>query len=156
MRGGVLTVERRAAVDTINRSPLHHAWCWEDDAPAGAYHSERECVQHARTSDGLVLLLAGELTQITRAEYEAAREGGANRYVFVRQSASLTEDAERFIEEERNDNTVTGNFANTSELATSLTKSLYESAVRAERSAVCERRRAEMGSQLPTVKAGGQ
>ena len=149
MHDGSLNEERRAAADTINDSPLHHAWCWEDDAPVGAHHSEEECTQHARTSDGLVLLLADELTQVTRAEYVAARENGASRYVFVRQGAPLTDEAEQFVEAERKRMTVTGSFANTSELKTRLTKALFESAVRSERESVTRRRTAEMGSTVP-------
>jgi hypothetical protein len=151
MSDGSLADERRAAANTINDSPFHHAWCWEDNAPAGALHSEDECVGHARTSDGLVLLLADELTRVTRAEYVAARENGANRYIFMREGASRTDETQQVIKTERERTTITRSFANISELKTGLTKALMESAVRAERRAITSRRRAEMGS---TISAG--
>lgn len=149
MRSGALAAERRAVSDTINGSPMHHAWTWEDDAPAGAYHSEAECVLYAGTSDGLVLLLAGALTRVTRAEYEAARRAGADRFVFVRTGTALTDDASRFVDGERNNRTITRQFANISELRTSLTQALFHSAVRASRHDVLRRREAELGSSVP-------
>jgi hypothetical protein len=149
MRDGVLDRERRTAADTINDSPIHHAWCWEDNAPAGAYHSERECTGYAASSDGLLLLLGSELTRVTRAEYETARRNGADRYIFIRQSDVLDAETETFVEHEQKNRTVTRNFANLSELRTNLTNALWTSAVRASRQAGIVRRRAEMGSTPP-------
>ncbi len=150
MRDDVLATERRVVVETINDSPMHHAWCWEDDAPAGALHSEAECLGYAASSDGLVLLLASELTAVTRAEYEAARQNGADRYVFLRTGVQLGADAKRFVEQEQRDRTITKNFANVSELRTSLTGALMSSAVRASREEGLRRRSVELGSTPPT------
>lgn len=151
MRDNVLADERRAAADTINDSPMHHAWCWEDDAPAGAYHSEDECVGYAGSSDGLVLLLGSELTRVTRAEYETARRNGAERFIFLRQSDELDATAKTFIEGEQRNRTVTRNFANLSELRTSVTSALWHSAVRACRNEQLRRRDVELGSAPPSA-----
>jgi hypothetical protein len=149
MAPAVLTDERRAAADTINSSPLHHAWCWEDDAPTGANHAETECVGYAGSSDGIVLLLGVELTRVTRAEYEAARRNGAERFIFLRQSDALDATAKRFVEGEQKNRTVTRGFANLSELRTSLTSALLESAVRSSRKVLLQRRDVELGSMPP-------
>lgn len=149
MHGNVLAEERRVTAKTINDSPMHHAWCWEDNSRAGAYHSEAQCVGFAGTSDELVLLLGTKLTPITRAEYEAARTNGAGRYIFLRQSDELDAVASAFVEHERTNRVVTRNFANISELRTSLMKSLYASAVRAKRDDIVRRRTIELGSVAP-------
>ena len=149
MREDVLKEERRTAAHTINESPVHHAWCWEDNAPAGAYHSEAECTGYAASSDGIVLLLGAELTRVTKAEYEAARRNGADRYIFIRQSDTPDADTKAFIETEQRSRTVTRQFANLSELRTNLTTALLTSAVRAARHDVIRRRDAELGSKVP-------
>jgi len=149
MHGNVLADERRAAADTINGSPIHHAWCWEDNAPAGAYHSEGECIGYAESSDGLVLLLGTRLTRVTRAEYEAARHNGADRFIFIRQNDVLDPATQTFVEAEQTNRTVTRNFANLSELRTSLTEALWHSAVRASRMEQLRRRKVELGSAPP-------
>jgi hypothetical protein len=71
---GSLDDERAAVVEAISTFPTHRAWAWENDAPAGALHSENECIGYARSSDELVLLLATDLTPITEAEYQAAKK----------------------------------------------------------------------------------
>jgi hypothetical protein len=149
MRDDVLAAERRATADTINASPIHHAWCWEDNAPAGAYHSEAECLGYAGTSDGLVLLLGPELTRVTRAEYEIARKNGADRFILIRKGDVLEAATQTFVETEQKNRTVTRNFANLSELRTTLTEALWNSAVRASRSEQIRRRNVELGSRLP-------
>jgi hypothetical protein len=153
MRDDVLLAERRAAADTINASPMHHAWCWEDDAPAGAYHSEQECLGYAGSSDGLVLLLGAELTRVTRAEYEVARKNGADRFILIRTGDVLEAATKSFVESEQKSRTVTRNFANISELQTTLTAALWGSAIRASRGEQLRRRRVELGSRMPPTGA---
>ena len=96
-RCGFSSHPRCAAAPSLQKGELHRIplivlLCTTlgvgDDAPAGAYHSEEECVQYARTSDGLVSLLAGALTRVTRAEYEAARRAGADRFVLCARAQS--------------------------------------------------------------------
>jgi hypothetical protein len=149
MRDDVLAAERRVTADTINDSPIHHAWYWEGSAPPGAYHSEAECIGYAESSDGLVLLLGSELTRVTRAEYEAARRNGADRFIFIRQTDVLEAATHTFVEGEQKRKTVTRKFANLSELRTSITEALWYSAVRASRMEQVRRRRVELGSVPP-------
>lgn len=151
MSGNVLAVERRVAADTINDTPMHRAWCWEDNARAGAYHSEAECVRFAAASDGIVLLLGQRLTRITRAEYQAASQNGADRFIFVRNGESRTRQASQFIRRERRTAAITRNFANLSELRSHIVESLLASAVRASRQAVVNRRRVLAGTTIPAA-----
>jgi hypothetical protein len=76
--------ERIVAADSVDQIAGHRAWFWERDAAGGVLHSEQECVKYAKASAGLILLVDGELSDIVRAEYEAARAGGANRFIFIR------------------------------------------------------------------------
>lgn len=73
MRGGGLARERAVAIDAIDGAAIHRARAWERDAHAGPYCSEAVCLGHARMSDALVLLVAEDLTPITRREYLAAK-----------------------------------------------------------------------------------
>lgn len=144
---GSLDEERAAVVEAIATFPTHRSWAWENDAPAGALHSENECIGFAGSSDELVLLLARDLTPITEAEYRAAKSNGAQRYILIREREG--EDREdyikRFIEQERQDRTVTRNFQNTSELRTHLVNSIKQAQVRAAREQIWSRRNVQLG-----------
>ncbi|MEE2522808.1 hypothetical protein V1639_11630 [Pseudarthrobacter sp. J75] len=144
---GTLDDERAAAVDAINKFPTHRSWSWEKDAPAGALHSENECIGFAGTSDELVLLLARDLTPITEAEYRAAKQNGAQRYVFIREGDSREQDenVKTFIAEERADRTVTRYFQNIDELQTHLVNSIKQAQVRASREQILVRRNLRIG-----------
>jgi hypothetical protein len=115
MRGDPLRAERETAVNAIESSPLALAWCWERHARAGEYCAVGICIGHARTSDGLVLILGDTLTPITRQEYVAAGKAGAARFILVQDGVDRDSEATEFIRHER-DSAVTKNFANLSEL----------------------------------------
>lgn len=136
--------ERRAAASIINTFPHRRAWLWEDDAPAGAYHSEDECVGLAGGSDELVLILGKDLSRVTRAEFEAARDAGAQRYIFISQQVQQDEEVEEFIVTERG-SAVTRYYRNSEEFNSLLHKSLSVSAVRAFREQLARRRRVQLG-----------
>jgi len=129
---GSLDAERRSAAGAINRLDTHKSWWWEEDAPAGVLHSELECIQFARTSDGLILLVAGDLSDIIYSEYRAARAANAETYIFIREQDDLPDDVRTFITEERK-GIVTRNFQNTAELETYIYSSLRRTVVRAAR-----------------------
>lgn len=135
-----LDAERRAAVETVNRFPHRSSWLWEDDAPAGVYHSERECTGIAGSSDELILILGQDLSAITRAEYEAAKKGGAQRYVMIRGTDVQDPDVKSSIAVART-GTVTRNFNNVGELRSHLYTSLNAATVRASREQSITRRR---------------
>lgn len=143
---GTLDDERKVAAKTIERLVTHRAWWWERDAPTGVLHSENECIQFARTSDGLVLLVGGELSAIVRAEYAAAKKAAAERYIFirVRDGEDLPRDVDEFIKRERA-TAVTRNFQNVAELESHLYNAVIHSTVRAGREVQIERRRTEVG-----------
>lgn len=130
--------ERRAAAEAVDRVVGHRAWWWERDAPIGVLHSERECESFARTSTSLILLVAGDLSDIVYAEYEAARAGGANRYILIRDADELPEEVQEFINGQRNE-VVTRNFRNTDELQSHIHTGLTRSVVRALNEQVLER-----------------
>lgn len=137
-----LSEARRRAAATIDRMPTHRAWWWERDAGMGVLHSEQECVKYAGASDGIVLLIAGELSPIVYAEYAAAKAASAQRYIFIfdREGTDLPDDVRAFVDRERG-SVVTRNFQNEAELETHLYQALIRSSVRAAREGQIERRR---------------
>ncbi len=129
MHGGALVNERQAAAKAINDTGFAFAWLWENDACAGPYSSEEICLGHARTSDGLVLILAKRLTPITRKEYEEADNAGVPRYVFLKQGTIRSPQVNLFVKKIRAKATTTANFNNLSELETQIKAALYRYAV---------------------------
>lgn len=144
---GTLDGERKIAADTIERLVTHRAWWWERDAPTGVLHSENECVKFARTSDGIVLLVGGELSPIVYSEYRAAKIASAERYIFirVREGDVLPADVRDFVDHERK-TAVTRNFQNEAELESHLYQALIHTSVRAAREVQIERQRKEVQS----------
>ncbi|HVE95046.1 MAG TPA: hypothetical protein VNB24_09010 [Acidimicrobiales bacterium] len=141
MRGGALNAERVAAAEAIESTTFHEAWYWERDANAGPYCAEHVCVGHAGTSDGLVLLLADELTPITRKEFEAAEAAGAPCFVLIRDGAQPSQEALDFVREQQG-HAITTRFGNDSELRTRVVGALLQNAVSATRRDAFQRRMA--------------
>ena len=138
MRGKVLINERQATAKAINETGFAFAWLWENDACTGPYSSEAICLGHARTSEGLVLILAKHLTPVTQKEYEAADNTGVPRYVFLKQGTRHDPQVNRFIKNIRAKATTTGNFNNISELETQVKSALYRYAVDSVRKRIIE------------------
>jgi hypothetical protein len=139
MRGGVLSAERAAAVQAVEGSSFATAWYWERDAKAGPYSAEAICLGHARTSDGLVLILARDLTPVTYREYMAAQSAGAPCYILLKESVSRTKEVRRFIDQQRS-RAVTVHFGNLSELRTQITDALFNYVVQATRKEILRTR----------------
>jgi hypothetical protein len=133
MRRRVLDAERVAAVDAIESTQLASAWHWERDAHAGPYCAREVCLGHARTSDGLVLIVGRRLTPLTREEYEAASANGVPRYVFLKQGIGREAATRRFVETEQRREVVTKGFVNVSELQTQIKEALLHYWVQAVR-----------------------
>lgn len=123
MRDGVLDDERRAASETVQKLPFAFPWWWEGNAFAGPYCAETVCVEQARSSDGLILILGEQITPITAREYEAARDSGASCYIFIKEGPHRDAQAQEFVERERA-NGVTRNFRNLSELRALITDAI--------------------------------
>jgi hypothetical protein len=87
MRTGRLRRERLAVASVVDKHPDAEPWLWERNARAGRYSSFEVCVGTARTSDILLLILADELTDVTEAEWRAAKDGGANCALFAKRIA---------------------------------------------------------------------
>lgn len=147
MSSGSLRRERRAAAEAIERTGIASPWWWEMSARAGPYSAARVCLGHARTSDGLVLILATQLTSMTRREYLAARSRGVPRYIMLKASASRDGAAERFVRREQRDS-VTEPFRNLSELRTRVVGALAQQASTAVRREIlrAQQRAARAGS----------
>ncbi len=134
MKGRCLGTERLAAIEAIESVSFAEPWCWERNSVAGSVCAEAFCLGHARTSDGLVLIVDDDLTTITRKEYKAAYDRGVRCYILQKDrdvQPSLT--VQRFINGERKRGAVTKRFQNVSELRTEVTKSLISHAVDAVR-----------------------
>lgn len=141
---GTLDPERKAAVDAVASVTGHKAWWWEEDAPMGILHSVNECAKFAHHSDGLILLVAGPLSDVIYAEYHAARRGGAERYILIRENEALPDDVNDFIRSERGD-LVTRNFANLDELKSHIFNALRHTQLRALRHRIADRIEARAG-----------
>lgn len=137
---GSLDEERSRTAAAVNRLDTHKAWWWEADAPAGVLHSENECIKFAGSSDGLILLVAGDLSKIIYSEFSAAVDASAERYIFIRDDGDIPDEVRAFIKKER-ESVVTRNFQNVAELETHVYQSLKRTAVRAMREVQLERRR---------------
>jgi hypothetical protein len=140
MRGGVLAVERGAAVEAIDTMPWYRAWAWERDAAPGPYSAWRVCVGHAKTSDVLVLLLSDDLSPITRKEYRAAKRAGVPRLVLLKAGSSRSDAAEHFVITEQR-SSITAEFANLAELRTQVLQGLQSYALRAHRESILAARK---------------
>lgn len=135
-----LDAERVVTAKAVDRVSGHRAWFWERDAAMGALHSEHECVKYAKTSAGLILLVDGDLSPIVHAEYRAAREGGANRFILIRKGAELPDDVAAFIKDQQMSEVVTRNFQNEDELDSLVYDALSRAIVRAVTEATIDRR----------------
>jgi hypothetical protein len=146
MRDGTLRRERKAAAEAIEATPISLAWYWERDAKAGPYSSERVCVGHARTSDGLVLILSDDITPITRREFRAAKTAGAPCFILVKEGAALSASVRRFLARERR-GAISQTFSNLSELRTAVTGAINFHAVMSARVLILKRRRTPRNQQ---------
>lgn len=144
MAEGALTSEREAAIAAVEEFRPARAWAWEKDAPAGSFYSEEECVERARTSDALVLIVEDELTPVTRKEFEAAEKGTATVIVLARRGVRRNPELTRFINKLRG-RTITKEFSDLNELKAEVDLALWEWFVRGGRTLglqVQEQRRA--------------
>ncbi len=134
MAGGVYVVERSGCAAAVEGTGIARAWYWERDANAGPYCSERICLGHAATADGLILILGQELTRITRQEFEVARARGVATFVLLDQRETPNADASEFVASVRA-HSVTKSFGNLSELETHVIDALRQFAVQSWRRA---------------------
>jgi hypothetical protein len=123
MARNVLLDERLAAAEAVESNEILRAWYWERDAAAGPYCAEATCIGYARTSDALILILAEEISPVTRKEYEAASREGKPCLVFVKSNVEHDDETKEFISQVQR-HSVTGKFANVSELRTQITTAL--------------------------------
>ena len=142
MKDNALKAERRAAIEAIREFPLADPWAWEESAAAGPYYSERECVAQAGTSDALVLILAEDITPITRSELNAALAAGVPIFVMLKTGVTRDVDLERLVKRIRGEGHTTVNFSSPGELKTRITKALHTGAVRWWREQMLHRREA--------------
>jgi hypothetical protein len=132
MNGDPLRAEREAAVQAIESTALARAWCWEQHARAGEFCAEAVCLGHARTSDGLILILGDSLTPVTRKEYVEAGKARAARFILMQDGVARDDEAREFIRRER-DEAITKSFANLSELSKHIRDALTYHAVSSAR-----------------------
>jgi hypothetical protein len=123
MRG--YEVVREQCAKTIEGTGIMRAWYWERDARAGPRSAPHVCLQRAGTSDGLILIVGRELSDITRQEYEAATGRHIPTFVFVDQSKKQTKVTKDFIAAAQGKVT-TGVFANENELRSNVLNAVRE------------------------------
>lgn len=139
MAGGALEAERRAAILAVESFRPARAWAWERDAPAGSFYSEEECVKRAGTSDALVLIVEGELTRVTEAEFKAARAGTATLIVLARRGVRHDRRLTGFIREARR-TAITKEFDDLDDLRSEIDLALWEWFVRGGRTLALQTR----------------
>lgn len=132
MRGSLMP-DRAAAAAAVESTSMHSAWYWERDADAGPYCSKGICLGHARTADCLLLLLEDDLSAITRAEYLEAKRHHVPRFVFLREGATLTPAAERFVNRERRSDIVYRKYSSAAELQAGIVSALFRYAIVSQR-----------------------
>jgi hypothetical protein len=125
---------RKFCAETIEGTQIMRAWYWERDARAGPRSSANVCLQRAGTSDGLILIVGRELSDITRQEYEAATGRHIPTFVFVDQSKRQTKVTKQFIAGAQNEVT-TRPFANEQELRSNVLDAIRECTSRLYRAA---------------------
>jgi hypothetical protein len=135
MSGGTYTVERQGCASAVDGTGIARAWYWERDTSAGPYCAEGVCLGQAASADGLILILGDELTQMTRREYEVAREREIPTFVFIDERLALNVEAEEFVRAERAGPAVTKNFTNLSELKTHVVDAIHTFGVQSWRRA---------------------
>lgn len=126
MAGGVYVTERSSCAETVDQIGFARAWYWERDSNAGPYCSEKVCLGHAAMSDGLILILGDELTEITRKEYEVARARRIPTFVFIDQRFTRDVGTETFITSVRRRRSVTKDFGNIAELQSHVQDALVQ------------------------------
>ena len=139
MRDGSLAAERQTAVRVIDSHPWHKAWTWESSAQAGPYSARRVCIANAETSDALVLIVADDLTSITKSEYFAAKKQGVPRFILAKADVVRSPDLEQFLKRERS-KSVTVNYRNLPEFRSRIRGALREFGIRSHRAEILRER----------------
>lgn len=139
MRGGRLAAERQAVIDTIDKTSVAVSWAWEKDPAAGPYNAEGTCLQYAATSDGLFLILADELTDITKKEYLAARDAGVPCFILVKDGIEQSASAKAFLRREGRSSTYR-RFRDLADLREQVAWAIYYYSIRAWRRVGIRRR----------------
>lgn len=135
-----LARERAIVASEINTcgGGLFKAWRWEEDGVSGASEINL-CKTAASESDGIVLLLANDVSPIVEAEFQAAWKSRALCFVFTKKTRGLTANCRRFVERLAKLKVTPLRFQNESELRSSLQTKLMH-AVRRELRAQRRRR----------------
>lgn len=139
MRDGALKQERKAAADVIASLGFAEPWWWEGNAAAGPYCAKGICLGHARTSDGLVLIIGDELTTMTQEEFQAAQDAGVECFIFVQDGVSRDDETDGFIGEQQQHAT-TGQWATVEELESQIVRAIHNAVIRSHRVRALERR----------------
>ncbi len=127
-----LDAERLAVADALEGTGIARAWYWERDGHAAAGRYSDICLHHVLASDGLVLLLGGDLSPRVRKEYTAARRAGHPCYIFVKEGCQQDLQVSRFLERQRR-SLSTRNFHNLSELRSHVVDALATEVARSWR-----------------------
>jgi tetratricopeptide (TPR) repeat protein len=152
MADDALKAEREAAADAIEGFGLTKAWAWERSANAGPYCSEEECVRQAGTSDALILIIGGELSDITRKEYEAAYAAKVPIFAMLQAGADRPQEVRDFVALLR-ERGITTAFSTPGELASQVTKALHTWLLRSGRAEQLRRREAQGAASVARAMA---
>ena len=122
--------EREAAIAAITATQMVLPWAWEHEALAGHYPYEETCLHVASRSDGLVLLVDGNVSPLCEKEYAAAATAKKTCYIFIKAGRVLDAETETFIEAQRRLGSNPIRFRSLDELKSALSKSLQAECIR--------------------------
>jgi hypothetical protein len=131
LKGDCLRAEREAAIQLLETTGIIAPWASERNIPAGDYPYEDTCLQVAANSDGLLLIVDGELTPFCKREYDAAAKSQRTCFIFLKDGSVLDESANQFVQDQRARGKNIVRFRNLDELRSLLTTSLQAEFVRA-------------------------
>jgi hypothetical protein len=124
--------ERVAVAEAVEGTGIARAWYWERDGQASPGRYTDICVQEVLASDGLVLILCGDLSPRVRREYKTARDAGRPCYIFMKEDCQQDIHVRRFVDRQRRSLTMR-NFQNISELRSHVVESLADEVARSWR-----------------------
>jgi hypothetical protein len=133
LKGDCLRAEREAAIAAIMETQIIIPWAWERNSLAGHYPYEETCIHFASKSDGLILIVEGDVSPLCQKEYHAAATRKKPCYIFIKDGYEFEPAAEQFIAEQRKQGSNPIRFRNIQELKSLLGKSLQAECVRAFR-----------------------
>lgn len=96
-----LNRERLAVISALEDTSMANTWHWERDGYETDEGYLTVCTKHVHASDGLVLILAKDLSSSVMAEYVSAKAASRPCYVMIKDGCRQDENLQRFLDQEQ-------------------------------------------------------